>query len=209
MAQIASESDLTSRLERQISFILEIDKMKQILRRSYITDGSKLENDAEHSWHIAMMAFILSEYASDPNIDTLHVMKMLLVHDVVEIDAGDCFVYADATGKAEREQAAADRIFAILPDDQAAELRSLWNEFEEHATTEARFARAMDRFQPVLLNVSAHGKTWQEHGVTVDQAMNLNVPILAEGAPELAHYVKQLLNDAFAQGCFQPPKSNL
>lgn len=191
--------DLQTRLQRQIDFIIEVDKLKQILRRSYVTSGTRLENDAEHSWHIALMTFLLSEY-SNTEIDVLRIIKMLLIHDIVEIDAGDCFLYGDATGKEEREQAAADRIFAILPDDQSVELRAFWNEFEEASTPEAKFARALDRLQPILLNIQAHGQTWKDHGVKFEQVINLNPPIITAGSKTLAEYAEKILNDALNKG---------
>lgn len=166
------------RFAQQIRFIVEIDKLKRVLRRTLLTDKSRRENSAEHSWHIALMAPILAEHAAD-EIDVLRVVKMLLVHDLVEIDAGDTFAY-DAAGhldKEERERAAADRVFGLLPDDQALELRHLWNEFELSETADARFALALDRLQPLLQNVHAEGGTWRSHGVTKDQVLERMTPI--------------------------------
>ncbi len=191
------------RLTRQLDFILEIDKLKNILRRSRITDGSRRENDAEHSWHLAVMVTLLAEYAAEP-IDLLRTVKMVLIHDVVEIDAGDVFIYA--TDKREEvvqvEQAAADRIFALLPDDQAAEFRALWDEFEQRITPESRFARALDRLQPIMLNIANQGGPWREHKVTFEQVMSLNRPIVQDGAPSLVPLLEQLLLDAHEKGYF-------
>ena len=166
------------RFVKQLRFIVEIDKLKRVLRRTLLTDQSRRENSAEHSWHIALMAPLLAEYAAE-EIDVLRVMKMLLVHDLVEIDAGDTFAY-DAAGhldKEDRERAAADRVFGLLPEDQATELRSLWNEFEVSETPEARFALALDRLQPLLQNVHADGGTWRSHGVTREQVVERMRPI--------------------------------
>jgi putative hydrolase of HD superfamily len=166
------------RFAKQLRFIVEIDKLKRVLRRTLLTDQSRRENSAEHSWHIALMAPILVEYAAE-GIDVLRVMKMLLVHDLVEIDAGDTFAY-DAAGhldKEDRERVAADRVFGLLPEDQASELRSLWNEFEESESPEARFALALDRLQPLLQNVHADGGTWRSHGVTREQVLERMRPI--------------------------------
>ncbi len=163
------------RLEQQISFILEVDKLKNIIRQNYITDGSRREDDADHSWHLALMCAILSEYSNE-GIDIAKTMKMLLIHDIIEIDAGDTYAYDPEANvsKRERELAAADRIFNLLPADQAAELRALWDEFEENATAEARFASTLDRLQPFLLNSASNGKSWKEHKVTFSQVMKRN-----------------------------------
>lgn len=186
----------TERLEKQIGFLIEVDKLKQVLRQSFLTDGQRRENDAEHSWHLAMMVVLLSEYAKE-TVDVLQVVKMVLVHDLVEIDAGDTFAY-DASGnetKEEREQQAADRIFNLLPDDWAGEVFELWNEFEARSTAEAKYAAALDRFQPILLNYHAGGMTWLNHGISKEQVMDRNRHI-AEGAPELWMYAKGLIEKA-------------
>lgn len=191
------------RLTKQIDFILEIDKLKNILRRSLITDGSRRENDVEHSWHLAVMVTLLSEYAAEP-VDLMRTVKMVLIHDIVEIDAGDTIIYD--TGAREEvvqaERAAADRIFALLPADQAAEFRALWDEFEQRITSEARFARALDRLQPIMLNVATQGQTWRENKVTFDRVMALNRPIIEAGAPSLVPFLEQLLLDAREKGYF-------
>jgi putative hydrolase of HD superfamily len=197
-------SDDSDRLAAQIRFVLEVDKLKQILRRSYVTDGSRRENDAEHSWHLGLMALLLREHSPDTNLDILRVLGMVLVHDLVEIYAGDTLVY-DIAGeqlKYEREVRAADELFAMLPKDQTSEIRALWDEFEARVTAEAKYARALDRLQPILLNYSTGGRTWQENNVTFEMTMNLNPPIIRDGAPALAEFVVELLEDARRQGFF-------
>jgi len=190
-----------SRLQKQIQFILEIDKSKKIVRQTLLTDRSRKENDAEHSWHIALMAVLLSEYAQKDGVDLFHVVTMLLVHDLVEIDAGDTFCY-DREGnvdKYQREVKAADRIFNILPADQARYFRSLWDEFEERKTPEARFAAAMDRLQPLLHNYNTRGGTWKEHDVIKDQVVKRNSPI-RYGSSTLWDYASRLIDDAVDKG---------
>lgn len=189
------------RLERQLRFIVEIDKMKHVLRRTYVTDGSRKENDAEHSWHLAVMAILLDEYAAEPGLDLARVIKMVLVHDIVEIDAGDTFCYDEegARDKREREEAAADRIFSMLPPDQADEVRQLWEEFESMETPESRFAAALDRLQPLLHNYNTGGATWREHGVTSDRVLRQNRHI-GDGAPMLWEYAEALIKDAVGKG---------
>ncbi|MCD6364934.1 MAG: HD domain-containing protein [Planctomycetes bacterium] len=189
------------RLDKQMQFILEIDKLKGVFRQTYLLDGSRKENDAEHSWHLAMMAILLCEYAAGTNIDVTRVIKMVLIHDLVEIDAGDTFCYDEQGNKTKerREQAAAERIFRILPADQAAEIRSLWDEFEARETSEARFAAALDRLGPLLHNYNTQGKAWREHGVTVDQVLARNEHI-AEGSQTLWRYAKAMITDAVTKG---------
>ncbi|HEY3415737.1 MAG TPA: HD domain-containing protein, partial [Armatimonadota bacterium] len=149
-----------ARLARQMSFALEIDKLKTVMRQSYLLDTSRKENDAEHSWHLALLAIVLHEYAAESETDLPRVIELVLAHDLVEIDAGDTFLYDQVgyTDKPEREQAAADRIFGLLPADQATYLRGLWEEFEDGQTPEARFARALDRIEPLLLNIHTQGR---------------------------------------------------
>lgn len=181
------------RIEKQMEFIAEVDKLKQIDRQSYIIDGTRKENDAEHSWHLALMAVFLSEYAKE-EVDVLHVISMVLIHDLVEIDAGDTYAY-DTEGnktKRAREEKAADRIFNILPEDQANKLRDLWEEFEENTTPEANFANALDRIQPIMLNHKSGGKAWAEHSVALSQILTRNVNI-EKGAPELWDYAMEHL----------------
>ncbi|RMH21560.1 MAG: HD domain-containing protein [Acidobacteria bacterium] len=192
------------RLQQQIAFALEIDRLKTVLRRTAITDRSRQENSAEHSWHVAMMALLLAEYAP-PGLDVGRVVRMLLVHDLVEIDAGDTFCYdADAVaGQAAREAQAAARLFALLPADQAAELRALWDEFEARQTPEARFARALDCLQAVLLNVNTGGHSWRRHGVSRRQVRE-RVQLIADGAPALWPLVEGWIEDAAAKGWIGP-----
>ncbi|HEX2466028.1 MAG TPA: HD domain-containing protein [Thermoanaerobaculia bacterium] len=193
----------TDRLGAQIQFILEIDKLKSVLRRTWILDRSRRENSAEHSWHLAVMAVLLAEYGP-PGLDLTRVLKMVLVHDLVEIDAGDTFCY-DQTAvldQNERERRAADRLFALLPQDLAAELRGLWEEFDARASPDARFAAALDRLQPVLHNYTTGGGTWREHSVTRDQVVARNQP-MGDGAPDLWEYAKSLIDDAVARGLIE------
>lgn len=186
------------RLNRQVCFLREVDRLKQVFRQTWLLDRSRKENDAEHSWHLALMAMLLREHA-DPAVDLPRVVRMLLVHDLVEIDAGDTFCYDDDDHKARREQAAAERIFALLPSDQADDLRGLWEEFEARRTPEARFAAALDRLQPLLHNYYTRGAAWLEHGVKADQVLQRNCHI-AEGAPALWAFAEGLIRDAVAKG---------
>ena len=190
-----------SRLEKQIQFILEIDKLKRIVRQTPLTDRTRKENDAEHSWHIALMAILLQEHAEENSIDLLRVVTMLLVHDLVEIDAGDTFCYDEAgnADKLERETRAADRIFNLLPEDQAAHMRSLWDEFETRQTAESKFAAAMDRLQPLLHNYHTAGGTWKEHRVSKDRVIERNHPIV-NGSKTLWDYAAGLIDDAAGRG---------
>lgn len=189
-----------NRLEKQIEFILELDKIKSIVRQTYLSNGERKENDAEHSWHLALMCFTLSEYANEP-IDVLKTMKMVLLHDVIEIDAGDTYAYDTAGNetKRERELEAAKRIFPILPKEQAEEYRSLWDEFEERKTPEAKFARMLDNVQPVLLNHASGGKSWREHGVKKSQVMGRNERT-HEGSEEIWSYLKNIIDENVKKG---------
>lgn len=180
-----------TRLEKQMAFIEEVDKIKLIGRQNYLADGSRKENDAEHSWHLALMTLLLSEYSNE-EIDVLKTMGMVLIHDIVEIDAGDTYAYdyeAQKTQK-ERELAAADRIFNILPEDQAKKLRDLWDEFEAGETAEARFAAAVDRVQPAMLNSASGGISWKEHDVTLSKVLERNGKA-ALGSEMLWEYEKE------------------
>ena len=190
-----------NRLKKQIQFILEIDRLKKIVRQTLLTDQSRKENDAEHSWHIALMAILLLEHAEDKGIDIQRVVAMLLVHDLVEIDAGDTFCYDEAGNedKLEREIKAAERLFNILPKDQAAYFRELWDEFEARQTPESRFAAAMDRLQPLLHNYHTQGGTWKEHHVRKGQVIERNHPI-AFGSAALWEYAEGLIDDAVDKG---------
>ncbi|RKD30511.1 HD domain-containing protein [Thermohalobacter berrensis] len=190
----------SKRLKKQLDFIVEIDKLKKIIRQTDLIHTSRRENDAEHSWHLAVMTMILSEYANK-EIDVLKVMKMVLIHDLVEIDAGDTFCYDEKGNedKAEREEKAADRIFNILPEDQAKEIRNLWEEFEEMTTDEARFAAALDRMQPLIHNYMTEGGSWKRHSIRKEQVIKRAKPIL-EGSEELWDFVKNLIEDSVKKG---------
>lgn len=179
------------RLEQQFEFIREIDKEKFIGRQTYLSDGKRKENDAEHAWHMAIMTILLSEYANE-EIDVLKTVTMLLIHDIVEIDAGDTYAYDEEAKKTqkEREQKAAERIFGLLPPDQGEKFKKIWEEFEARETKEARFARTMDNLQPVMLNDATDGKAWVEHGVHLEQIMKRNQNN-AEGSETLWEYAYQ------------------
>ena len=189
-----------SPLARRIRFALEADRLKGVLRRTRLVDGSRLENSAEHSWHVALLAVLLRE-AAPPGVDHARVVRMLLVHDLVEVDAGDTFCYdADANlGREARERAAAARLFGILPAEQARELAALWEEFEAAESADARFAAALDRFQPLLLNFHGGGGSWREHAITRSQVLRRMDPI-REGAPALWPVVLDAVARAVAAG---------
>lgn len=187
----AAEMTGKTRLEKQFDFILELDKEKFIGRQTYLTGAVRKENDAEHAWHMALMAILLSEYANG-EIDILKTVTMILLHDVVEIDAGDTYAY-DEEGKktqAEREEAAAKRIYSLLPKEQADKYYRLWREFEERSTPEAKFARTMDNLQPLMLNHATDGKSWQERGIDVSQVYQRNART-AEGSEQLWEYARE------------------
>lgn len=196
---------LSARLAQQMQFVIEIDQLKQVLRQTLLTNGSRRENSAEHSWHIALMAIVLAEYAPVP-LDLLHVIKLLLLHDLVEIDAGDTFCYDEQgnQSKADRESQAAERLFGLLPPDQAMEFRALWDEFEVQATPAARFAAALDRLQPILNNQQTGGHTWKLHQVTSDKVLQRMAPVQV-GAPELWTVVQQVIDDCIAAGYLKEP----
>jgi putative hydrolase of HD superfamily len=187
-------------LQKQIAFIHEIDKVKYILRKTKLFKSDRNENDAEHSWHLAIMAIVLAEHANEP-VNVLKVVKMLLIHDVVEIDAGDIFLYDTTVSHTNTiaERAAADRIFGLLPDEQKKELKSLWEEFEAGFTMEAKFARAMDRLEPLLQNISNDGGTWKEFGVPYEKVMEKK-SIIQEGSTELWEFARELINESLAAG---------
>ncbi|MCD8020310.1 MAG: HD domain-containing protein [Clostridiales bacterium] len=178
----------TERLQKQFDFCLEIDKEKMIGRQTYLSNGEEKENDAEHAWHMAIMTLLLSEYSNE-EIDVLKTIGMLLIHDLVEIDAGDTYAYDEEGKKTQhaREMAAADRIFGLLPEDQGNKLRSWWEEFDFGDTPEARFARAMDHIQPLMLNASTHGKSWEEHGIHLQQILGRNAET-SKGSTQLWDY---------------------
>jgi putative hydrolase of HD superfamily len=196
-----SQSGQKDRFRQQIEFILEVDKLKHVLRQTILMDKSRQENSAEHSWHIALTVMVLSEYARDADIDFFRVMKILLVHDLIEIDAGDTYCYDDQgkRDQAAREKQAADRIFNILPPDQAQLFRGLWDEFEDRQTPESRFANALDRVQPFLHNYFTRGQTWQDNDIKRDQVKSRMQPV-DDGAPVLWKYVNALMDDAVSKG---------
>ncbi|UPQ89023.1 HD domain-containing protein [Vibrio sinaloensis] len=190
-----------NRLEKQLALIIELDQLKKVLRRTRVksADG-RLENSAEHSWHVALMAVLLEEHANQP-VDISRVVKMLLLHDIVEIDAGDTFVY-DAVASAEQEQKegqAAERLFAMLPAEQGQELLDLWLEFEQATSDDAKFAKALDRIIPMMLNFHNQGQSWQEHGVTREQALTVNAKIEL-GSQALWQKALQMINQATENG---------
>lgn len=168
---------MDARLERQLAFILELDKEKNILRQTHLSDYSRRENDAEHAWHMAVMLYLLKEYANEP-FDLAKAMMMALIHDVVEIDAGDTYAYDEEAKKtqAEREAKAAERIFGLLPEDQRDELRALFEEYEAQETPEAHIVRSMDSLQPLLLNDKTEGRDWRSHGVRMEQVIRRQEP---------------------------------
>ena len=194
------DNERSSRLAQQMAFILEADREKNIGRQTYISDGTRKENDAEHAWHLALMAALLAEHSTKP-VDTAKLMTMVLIHDIVEIDAGDTYAFdpEGARTKEDREQAAADRIFGMLPKDQGAWLRGLWEEFEHEDTPEARFARALDRLQPLMLNIATDGKSWEEHGIRRSQVMKRNEKT-PEAFPALWEYLQGGINRCVEEG---------
>jgi putative hydrolase of HD superfamily len=192
-------------LDSQIRFLLEADRLKNVLRQNPVTDRSRRENSAEHSWHLALMALVLAGHAP-PAADLARVIAMVLVHDLVEIDAGDLFLYCGPAAQARQRQAelaAADRIFALLPGPQARQLRALWDEFEERRTPEAKFARALDRLQPMLINIVTGGGTWAAHRVSADQVLE-QVALIEDGSPALGAYAREMIASAVAQGLLAP-----
>lgn len=192
--------DSQIRLQNFFDFIIEIDKLKSIFRQSYVIPSVRKENDAEHSWHISIMAILLAEYSNN-EIDILKVVKMLLIHDIVEIDAGDTFAY-DTKGnidKFEREKNAANRLFSLLPSDVKDEFLCLWNEFELNTSFEANFANALDRIQPIMLNYMSNGKTWIEHGITYNQVVERN-SIIKNGSEALWSYILDILDKSVELG---------
>jgi putative hydrolase of HD superfamily len=193
------------RLEAQLRFIVEVDRLKQVLRRTPVSDNSRRENSAEHCWHVALMALVLAEWAGEPDVDRARVAAMVLVHDLVEIDAGDTFLYDEEgrRGQAGRERRAADRLFALLPSGQAAQVRALWEEFERRDTPEARFAAALDRLQPLLMNYETEGAAWQRHRVRMSEVVERNRPVL-EAAPALWQHARALIEESVERGYLAP-----
>ena len=201
-------NEAAARLARQIEFIAEVDKLKEVFRQTILTQSRRAENDAEHSWHLCLCVIVLAEHASREagrDLDILRVLKMVIIHDLVEIDAGDTFAYDTArmADQHEREAKAADRIFGLLPADQAAEFRALWDEFEEKTTPEAKFATAVDRFQPMLLNVRTQGHAWKTHGITQPRVLARN-KMIGEGCPPLWDYAQAMVAGAVKDGHLAP-----
>lgn len=188
------------RLARQLAFLVEAHRLTGVERRTRVAGGRRLENTAEHSWHLALLCVVLAEYAP-PGVDLGRVLPMLVLHDLVEIDAGDTYIYdpAGQAGRLDRERAAAERIFGLLPPDQGHPYRELWEEFEARETPDARFAAALDRLAPFLLNLEHQGGSWREHGVTAPQ-VRANLAKVGEGAPELAPFVSAAIEGAVAAG---------
>lgn len=182
------------RLQKQMDFIVEVDKVKQIIRQTYLSDASRKEDDAEHSWHLALMAVLLSEYSNE-EVDLKKVVPMVLIHDLVEIDAGDTYAYdeAGAQTKVERETKAADRIFGMLPEDQGRWFRDLWDEFEAYESADAKFAHVLDNCQPLLLNDASNGRSWAEHGVRKSQIYKRNEHT-SEDSREIWKYMQKLID---------------
>jgi putative hydrolase of HD superfamily len=192
---------LPTALARQVEFIVETDRLKEIFRQTVNTRSGRAENDAEHSWGLCLLVITLAEHANAPDLDVLRVLRMVIIHDLVEIDAGDTFAY-DTKNLADqhaRECVAADRIFGLLPPAQAAAMRALWDEFEARATPEAKFAAAVDRFHPMLLNCRTQGAAWKKHGITSDRVLARNAHI-ADGSTALWAYAQQMVADAVAAG---------
>ena len=191
---------MDDRLRKQLDFLLEIDKEKEIYRQTHILGGSRRENDAEHAWHMAIMAFVLQEYANEP-VDVLRVMKMVLMHDLVEIYAGDTYAY-DEMGKEsqrERELAAADKIFGMLPEDQEQEFRAIWEEFEEKKSPESKFARMLDNYQPLSLNNANQGGDWRAHNVARSQVEKRN-EISKEGSQLMGQVIADIIEENVRNG---------
>ena len=188
------------RLDSQLQFILEIDKLKEVYRRSYLVNSQRRENSSEHSWHVAVIAMLMAEYGNEET-DICRVLCMLLVHDLVEIDAGDTYCYDDkgALDKAVREKEAAERLFTLLPSDQSQWIRNLWEEFEANTSPEARFANAVDRFMPLLHNFFTQGKSWLEHGITQDQ-VKARMAKVYEGSTILWEYSQKIIEAAVDRG---------
>lgn len=189
------------RLTKQLDFLIEIDRMKNVLRQTLLADGSRRENDAEHSWHFAVMALILQEYAYSPEVDISRVLKMALVHDLIEVYAGDTFCYDDAGNatKADRERAAADKLFGKLPAEQGAEIRALWEEFDAMETPDAKYAASIDRLQPIINNYLTQGHTWKKGNVTSDRVYKRAEPIRT-ALPQVWEVVEFIITDSIRQG---------
>ena len=189
------------RLNQQLQFVAEAGRLKGVLRQTTLADPARPENSAEHSWHLTVLALALGEYAP-PGTDLARVVAMLVVHDLVEVDAGDLSAYAPEADQARQllaERTAADRLYSLLPPDQAGAMRRLWDEFEERATCEARFARALDRLQPMLENVKVGGGTWRQGGITAADVL-AKVVLIEDGSPQLGQFARQLIDQAVRDG---------
>ncbi|MFD7732636.1 HD family hydrolase [Kitasatospora phosalacinea] len=199
-AAVPQPDGTPERLRRQIEFVIEVDQLKNVLRQSPLLAADRRENDAEHSWHLALMVLVLAEYADEP-LDLVKVLAMVVLHDLVEIYAGDTPLYDSAAGadQEERERLAADRLFAILPDDQRDRFRALWDEFEERGSAEARFAKAMDRLQPLLLNYGNRGGTWRTPGVT-DAEVLARKSVIGDASAALWDYARTLIRTGADRG---------
>lgn len=196
---------IPERLRAQWTFLIEVDKLKTVLRQSPLTAAERRENDAEHSWHLAMMVLVLAEYSDEP-IDVAHTVQLVVVHDVIEVYAGDTPLddTASRRGQDERERAAAAQLFALLPVDQAAHFRGLWDEFEQRQTPEARFAKMIDRLQPFLLNWMARGRTWQASGASANDVRKRNESVIGDASVSLWEATEKMIAEAQRRGWFQP-----
>lgn len=192
---------IPERLKKQLDFLVEIDKVKSVFRQTYIADGTRKENDAEHSWHLAIMAFLLSDYIKE-DIDVCKVIKMVLIHDLIEIYAGDTFAFDEKANedKAEREQQSAQLLFSMLPEDQEMEFKNLWNEFEECNTREAEYANMLDRIQPLLLNYVVGGGSWTEHKIRAEQIYKRHEITLTKGPQEFIDLINSIVNECVEKG---------
>lgn len=191
------------KLKKQIDFIIEIDKLKNIYRQTLLMDGSRRENDAEHSWHLALMGIVLLEYAEE-DLDLSRLLKMLLIHDLVEVYAGDTFCYDDEgnVSKAQREAEAAERLYGLLPKDQGQELKELWQEFEDQKSPEALFAASLDRLQPLICNYLTEGHTWVKYGIKKDKVLE-RMDLISFGAPKLWPLVEKMVEDSIEKGILE------
>jgi putative hydrolase of HD superfamily len=191
---------MDERFRKQIDFIIEIDKIKSIFRKSKLFDNSRFENDAEHSWHLAIMAILLSEYSNEP-VDLLKVMKMVLIHDIVEIDAGDTIIYSrDNTKTDDKEILAANRIFGLLPEDQKQEMIGIWQEFEEKKSPEAKFAGAIDRLEPIMQNYYTEAYAWKTNNIPAEKILSVNNSKIKNGSDKLWDYAKSLIDECVDKG---------
>ena len=199
--------NIKDRLQQQIQFIREIDNLKHVLRRTRLFNNSRFENDAEHSWHLALMAIALSEYSNEP-IDLNRVIKMVLIHDITEIDAGDTFLYDDIRNSStlQKEAEGVDRIFGLLPVEQKDEFIKIWQEFEKKETPESKFAAAIDRLEPLLQNYFTQGYTWKQHSIHKAQVVNKNEPIISKGSSVLWEFARDLIEKAASEGYLEIKK---